>query len=1350
MIAFAQRCRPSLLARLFGLSLDAPVALNTLHPMNAKPDHVPVLCQVAGSIGLWAAGCTGRTSKATPTTLRRPGGSKSSPHVASRHAAGAVLLLALFFVSASSYGISTLDYCVQPSAVARISPPQIVLSWIVDTNATNYSLYRKTRDTTNWGTATLLGTNSGYVDTNVTLGSVYEYKIVKGAMEVTTNWNTRYVAEGYILAGVEAPLVENRGKVLLLVDSSITNALASEIARLQLDLTGEGWRVVRSDVLRSTTPLAIKSIVTNEYYAEPGALKALFLLGHVPVPYSGLQNPDGHTDHYGAWPADEYYGDVDGLWTDTTVNDSTAGRPENRNVPGDGKFDQRTAPTDLELQVGRVDMSNMPSFPLSEVELLRQYLNRDHDFRFGYINPRRRALVDDEMGTQSIVAAAYRSFTPMFSRTNVFTGKWFSTLASNSYLSGLATGYGSYTSESGVGTTTSFVRTNTQVIFTSHFGSYFGDYDSQNNLMRAQLANAGGGLTCVWGGTDWSWHHMALGETVGFSALMTENFAGPVYKGYLSVVNNLLGDPTLRLHVVAPPSALKVTGVSGARDLRWRASPDSVLGYHVYGATSSSGPFTRLSTTLLTSTNFTDASAGTSVYMVRAVKQEISASGTYSNLSQGIFEDVTGTLSPPAITLLQPTNGSYFPLSVAIPLSVNTADANNDLLRVDYLTNGVLLGSTTNWPYPFTWSNAWIGNYQVSAVARDAAGLSTTSSVANITVVYATTSLVPTGSVWKYNDVGADLGTAWRAPDYDDSTWPSGPAQLGFGDGDERTLIVSNRLRVTTYFRKTFVATNGSGLGLTARLLRDDGGVVYLNGTEVFRSNMPTNQTILWDTSASATALTQDESTQYYATPVSLSLLRPGTNVLAAEIHQYGTNSSDLSFDFELLSTNLPAALNTAPVISALANAITDEDFPSAAIPFTIGDKECAVEWLSLSATCSNPNLVTPAGFMFGGTGSNRWLVVLPATNQNGSGTITVTVGDGQLTASTNFTLTVNAIPDPPFITWSNVSNGSLLSPGTISLAVNAADPDGNLASVQYFVDGASIGQSTAAPYGFAWTNVSPGYHRLEARAWDSTGLSSAASNLFVTVLGTPSTIVNPGTIWKYWDRGQQPSGSWTAPGYDDSAWPAGPSPLGYGDADGTWPATTNSYGTNANDRYITTYYRSAFVVSNLATLTNFIIQVQRDDGLLLYLNGSEVMRLNLPSGAVSYGTLATATVSTTDEVAWYPSVDKTAWLVPGTNVFAAEVHQVTNTSSDIFFNLKMTAQPILQPPTLGISSTPGQVQFSWPAWSAGLSLWSATNVGAEALWSPVTNGFVLTNGQAKITLPNGANEMRFYRLHGN
>src|SRR5438093_1179958 len=130
----------------------------------------------------------------------------------------------------------------------------------------------------------------------------------------------------------------------------------------------------------------VKALIAADYNADPANVRALFLFGHVPVPYSGNIIPDGHyPDHQGAWPADAYYGDIDGHWTDLKVSSVIASDARNRNVPGDGKFDQSEIPSPVELEVGRVDLAKLPgrtslagpaTFP-SELELLRQYLNKD-------------------------------------------------------------------------------------------------------------------------------------------------------------------------------------------------------------------------------------------------------------------------------------------------------------------------------------------------------------------------------------------------------------------------------------------------------------------------------------------------------------------------------------------------------------------------------------------------------------------------------------------------------------------------------------------------------------------------------------------------------------------------------------------------------------------------------------------------------------------------------------------------------------------------------------------------------------------------------------------------------------
>ena len=170
--------------------------------------------------------------------------------------------------------------------------------------------------------------------------------------------------------------------------------------------------------------------------------------------------------------------------------------------------------------------------------------------------------------------------------------------------------------------------------------------------------------------------------------------------------------------------------------------------------------------------------------------------------------------------------------------------------------------------------------------------------------------VLPAGSVWKYLDDGSNQGTGWRSPDFDDSAWSEGPAPLGYDDGSKPAEVSpiktkvsfgadENNKHLTTYFRTSFdLAEAEIPEGLLLRLRRDDGAVVYLNGRELARSNMPTGPV---NAGARASgAVSRDNESRFFEFRVSNASLRPGRNVLAVEVHQANSSSSDIAFDLEL------------------------------------------------------------------------------------------------------------------------------------------------------------------------------------------------------------------------------------------------------------------------------------------------------------------------------------------------------------------------------------------------------------------------------------------------------------------
>src|SRR6185436_1150611 len=154
-------------------------------------------------------------------------------------------------------------------------------------------------------------------------------------------------------------------------------------------------------------------------------------------------------------------------------------------------------------------------------------------------------------------------------------------------------------------------------------------------------------------------------------------------------------------------------------------------------------------------------------------------------------------------------------------LGTNTIDQLPGTIQI---ANGIMtVNLTFDFDVPFNPANPSLGNIVGHAVVRASGPI--------------TTGLVPLSSDWRYSDDGSDQGTAWRQTDFPDSTWALGPAQLGYGDGDEETVInggpVVNRFP-TTYFRHAFNVPNPSiYTNLALRVLRDDGVIVYLNDMEI-------------------------------------------------------------------------------------------------------------------------------------------------------------------------------------------------------------------------------------------------------------------------------------------------------------------------------------------------------------------------------------------------------------------------------------------------------------------------------------------------------------------------------------
>lgn len=458
----------------------------------------------------------------------------------------------------------------------------------------------------------------------------------------------------------------------------------------------------------------------------------------------------------------------------------------------------------------------------------------------------------------------------------------------------------------------------------------------------------------------------------------------------------------------------------------------------------------------------------------------------------------------PSVTLTAPADGAQVAGS-STTLAATADDTDGVIAKVEFYEGVNKLGEDTSAPYTYQWSGVTTGTYSVTARAFDNDGAFTSSAAAGVTfVVPVETTAISRrpagqpGSVWKFLDNGSDQGTAWKEPAFDDSTWASGAAPLGYTDSHIVTTVFSpaapNRY-ITTYFRRTFNITGaGAVQALKLNVLRDDGVVVYINGVEVARQNMPEGPIGYLTNSASITD-GANETTYFTSDVTTLPPLNEGDNVIAVELHQRDGNSSDLGFDLELVTISLPGtpptieitaptegASFTAPATVAITADAADTDGSVAKVEFFNGTEKLGED--------------AAAPFTY------DWTVV-----PQGDYTLTARATDNYGLTTTSDPVSINVGPPNtvfPTVTITSPADGAeFLEPGNITIAATAGDTDGTVTKVEFFQGSTKLGEDATAPYAFEWTNVPVGNYTLTARATDN--LTAATTSTPVTVEVVPN-----------------------------------------------------------------------------------------------------------------------------------------------------------------------------------------------------------------------------------------------------
>jgi hypothetical protein len=413
--------------------------------------------------------------------------------------------------------------------------------------------------------------------------------------------------------------------------------------------------------------------------------KGVLIIGHVTIPYSGFAASDDHGDHNGAWPADMYYGSTSSGWTDSTNWPDNSFNPDNRNVAGDGKFDQDYAPSPISLFTGRVDFANLPSFGTTsyssqpEASLLLTYFQKAHNYRYnvspsafankgivynGFTWDHSPAPLNGPYSQgvattdQSIYGDAVRNCAALFpsGSVNLDVGDALEQKYGRSYMVGFLSGSGNIDRISDslpyLQHTSANVATGVpaQIGVYTLLGSYFGDWNLTDDFLRAAIATPTTiqmptyGLAAMWIGSQavyYELHGLGLGETLGECALATIN--SPILAqerwSNLTPDDNARwvtshGDPTLRLKILTPPSSLNGVVSGSSVSLGWAGNAQGQ--YHVYRGSGTAGPFTRLTASPVSGLSWQGSDdIFNRVYMVRGVATVTSGCGSYANLGQG-------------------------------------------------------------------------------------------------------------------------------------------------------------------------------------------------------------------------------------------------------------------------------------------------------------------------------------------------------------------------------------------------------------------------------------------------------------------------------------------------------------------------------------------------------------------------------------------------------------------------------------------------------------------------------------------------------------------------------------------
>jgi hypothetical protein len=572
---------------------------------------------------------------------------------------------------------------------------------------------------------------------------------------------------------------------------------------------------------------------------------------------------------------------------------------------------------------------------------------------------------------------------------------------------------------------------------------------------------------------------------------------------------------------------------------------------------------------------------------------------------------------------------------------------------------------------------------QFSLFASNTVGTATSSN-ATLTVSRPPFIVLPLTNAWKYNQDGIELPDTWRASDYDDSSWAEGRGVLARETDNQTVLPLTNTVLSftnrqgqpvgTCYFRTHLQLTNDlEQISLFASNLVDDGAVFYLNGQEFYRYNLPAAPAVIRYVTQANTVT----EAAWLSNSIPTTNILMGDNVLAVELHQLTPNSADAVFGLQIMGffpDPTPLSIASEP-----GDLVVEEERPATLSIGTSG-KPAYVQWFSIE----NGTPVAIPG------ATRRELGFVSVSTANAGQYFALVSNSVNQVTSRVATLTVLIDNTPPRLTTAEMASTAQTVLVTFSeniLAETATNvgnytvtnlSSGGLASITSLVltNGTNVLLTLATPRNFNDNylvvvsniqDVSP--HRNPVAQNSATpiqmvlpliGLNQPGWAFYNPVFGPPTEPYDPPLNWNQVDF-EVPTDSW---GQDAAGL------FAYNPVQRPLPAPVN---TVISGGAIASYYRFPFIFEGSPSGARLLLRRIHADGLVGYLNGREIERINLPSGTIDPFTPSVTNV--VDAIDATASIAAEANVNYGSNVFAAELHGYSTSDDSLVFGAELTAQ---------------------------------------------------------------------------